>query len=325
MRRYYGPRIGLEPAKTAEFGLLSRTDPESFFLNSDAQTYIDAVKVTTDGLLDIEKTLDQAGVRLVDSKEELDVLVPGESMSFVSGLIHGMKPDQAGLFIYLNPDISDAERRLTCGHELAHYFLNRFTRFQSSDGADREGFVEAFCELFGREMVLGRDEEVELAGSPEETILRVMEEYQVGHMTALYFLMTKDVLPRRFTMDVGIGEAPNPHYSGKVSRRVVCMDCELRMPHHNSQDGLVSFDFTNNQWDCTTPVTNCDHLLEDPFVKQMRHRELNLQYGRWTDEDDARIPEETARGREVRLVLEEFNGESSRPSAARFGRYSFLN
>ncbi len=310
MRQYRGPRLGLKDPTSPEFGLLAKTDPEAFFIRSGAQKYIESVRVLDDGILNIEATMQRAGIRLIQNKEETP---DNRDPSYANGTIYGLGSLQIGepLCIYIDPTLESAERRLTCGHELGHYFLNRFTDFRSSDrSSNGRGFVEPFCEMFGREMVLGQSMDIDFTESKEQTICQIMERYQVGHMTAIYYLVTNQVLPRIFTMDVGIGEAPNPYYSGKVDRRIVCIECELGIPHDLNDAGeLPNFDFTAHDWAGETPYTDCGVVKRDELARQLKFRTLNKKYGRWTNDDDARMPEEIARSSELWGAVREGMGK----------------
>jgi hypothetical protein len=283
----------------SELDLAYSIRPDHLFESTRAAEWVKDVRAETGGKLDMQATADSLGIPLVLGTAVID----GKEV-FSDGCITGLG-EKAGvepIVVYVRPDLPPEDRLLTFGHELGHLFLEKVagawthTRGRNND-------VENFCEFFAREMVVSRDE-LKLVGPVHQSaITELMAQYGAGHQTIIFQLMLAGKLPTRVVLDSEIGEAPNPYYSGKVGRHVICIECEVGAPHiaYEEGDSTPVLDFRGQEWDSRTASNECSGRREIET-----HIAINKMYGRWTPEDDALTENEVQRHSELSAVIESY-------------------
>jgi hypothetical protein len=175
-------------------------------------------------------------------------------------------------------------------------------------GGGRNDYAEQFCEYFGRQFALPAVELLEVEAINGEIIAEMIARFQVGHMTLIHQLMQIKKLPRRILFDSGIGEVPNPFYSGRVQRNCICLDCENGQHHSHSYavGDLLVLDMTAFELADKTSFNLCNRTLD----KMGTFRAVNEHYGLWTDENEGLLQKEIERESEMRKLL----GKASRLS-----------
>lgn len=302
--KYEGLRQFGDPISN-EF-VLERLDAQASFELMNAQEWIDAFKVEQNGVLDMDATAQKLGVNLV---QEMPIDEDGRRV-FAQACVVGLGKHRGSkpMTIHLNPDWTKKDESKSFGHEMGHIFLETAAGVVQEGGRDEA--TERFCEFFGLQVALPREELKDVTFEGLTPITALLEKYNVSHMDAFHQLMLVGKLPRRFLFDTGIGEVENPFYSGKVRRHCICVDCEIGRPH----GGIISpeeepvIDFSAVNWSHTTSYVSCWSKQPndlDAFI------ELNKSYGRWTEADEALIDKERARDEEQRRVIGEFMASRS--------------
>lgn len=301
MSEFQGRDSGLEPRiyndQFTDFELALSIRPDHLFESTHAAEWIEEIRVETNGKLDIKATAAKFGVSLIMSKEYAD----GSRMfaDCVTGLTG--EEDIASVAIRIRPDLSPEDELLIFGHEIGHIFLERVAGvWKHSWSSGRNQDVETFCEFFGREVVVSHDEFKDVNPVNNAAITELMAQYGASHQTIIFGLMLAGKLPTRVVLDSEIGKVPNPYYSGKVGRSIVCIECELGIPHVNYSegDGTPVLDFRGYEWDGHTIRNECSYSRDIDA-----HIALNKHYGRWSAEDDALTEAEIKRHNETRKIL----------------------
>jgi hypothetical protein len=287
-------------AGSSEFGdpsaneyTLNTTNAEQAFRQFHAQVWIDSFRADVNGKLDIEATAANVGVPVL---YEMPI---GEDWSPVTvlGCVEGLRGD-GPVTVHLNPERGVDEHTVTFGHELGHIFIQTAAGIVVERRRDE---VERFCDFFGRQMALPTEKLATQVEFNAHEVAVLAERYGVRYTTVIHQLMLAEKLPRRIVVDTGIGRAANTFYSNKVSRHVVCLDCEMENPHSTTPDlETPHFDFTDYDWSTITSVTDCDLAMSKEIDE---HVALNKAYGRWTDADEAMIPAERERSGRIRHAL----------------------
>lgn len=248
---------------------------DAWFEHLEAQRWIDSSRMVTDGRLDIDLTAAELAIPFM--------YAPLRNRGRMIG-----RPGGIGSWaIQVSTRCSEAEQRITGGHELGHLFLVPVEeRYEEGMGYSDE---EAFCDHFGRFMAIPPhqlEEEVEQVS--QATIEETMERYGADLYSVIIQLMLARKLPRTILIDSLDEEKPNPYYSNKVNRNAICIDCELRKPHETpDRHSLPVYDFTGKTWTPSlySPLHNLGICEVSPDHDDFR--ELNILYGRWTDEDES--------------------------------------
>ena len=293
-------------AEFSEDELAHGTRPDQLFEWSGAAEWIKDNRVEADGKLDMQATADRIGIPLtfgravIDGKEVL-------SLGITRGL--GREAGVVPIEIYVLPDLPESEKLLTFGHEVGHYFLEMVSKLWRHDNHQNPQ-IESFCEFFGREMVVSHRELESVSPMGKDVIVELMHKYGASHQDIIFQLMLAGKLPTRVVMHSEVGKVDNPVYSGKIDQNVICIECELRIPHAQYQpgDGTPLLDARGHRWNHTTSMNKCTGRrgLED-FIA------LNKLYGRWSTEDDALAPREILRQREVDEALRTYALENRIP------------
>lgn len=248
---------------------------DAWFECLEAQRWIDSSRVVTDGRLDIDLTAAELAIPFM--------YAPLRNRGRIIG-----RPGGIGSWaIQVSNRYSDEpHQRITFGHELGHLFLVPVEeRHEEGMGYDDE---EAYCDHFGRVMAIPIPELGEVDQVSQATIVEMMERYGADLYSVIIQLMLARKLPRTILIDSLDEEKLNPYYSNKVNRNTVCIDCELRRPHETPDRGsLPVYDFTEEVWTPSlySPLHNLGICEVDPDHDDFR--ELNILYGRWTDEDES--------------------------------------
>lgn len=292
----------------SELDLSNSTRADHLFESTRAAEWIEEARIETDGRLDMQVTADNLGIPLIMGAAVID----GKEIFAADGCITGLG-DQTGqpVAIYVMPDMSPEKQSLTFGHEVGHFFLEKVAGIWIHKGGKNPD-IEDFCEFFGREMVINHSKLESIDPVNQATITELMAQYGADHQTVIFQLMLAGRLPTRVILDSEIGEVPNPFYSGKVGRKIVCIECELGMPHTNYQegDGTLLLDFRGYEWDGITSLNNCNARHE---IKN--HIAINKHYGRWTPKDDVLIEGETRRRNELVVASELHKNNSLDPDS----------
>lgn len=283
-------RISHETSGRANAEILRVGGPEYAFRFFEAQKWIDSIRVETDGKIDVEAT---AAVLDIPVRNEVYKYADGEE-SFAHGVITGLRPELGTepLEIFLNPrKYQSEERRLTFGHEIGHFYLERVIGMINP--TFEYDAKETFCELFGRNMLIPPEKIPDIDIVDVDAIKSLMEQFDASHMDVILQLMATGNLPFRIIMDTddGYHKGKIPFYQNSVRRHYLCFACESGIPHPASGDFSESpkFDFTSAPWGETTRINNCGTMVTskndlDEFVA------LNKAYGRWTEEKEALLP-----------------------------------
>jgi hypothetical protein len=281
----------------SELDLAYSIRPDHLFESTRAAEWIKEVRTETGGKLDMQATADSLGIPLVLGTAVID----GEEV-FSDGCITGLgeKTGLEPIAIYVGPDMHIENQLLTFGHEVGHLFLEKVVGLWTHTRG-RNFDVENFCEYFGREMVVSHDELKVVNPLNQEAITELMARYGASHQTIIFQLIMAGKLPTRVVLDSEIGEAPNPFYSYKVGRSIICIECELGISHSNYEEGDSTplLDFRGYEWDSSTSGNECTgrREIED-------HIAINKHYGRWSPEDEALIENEIESHNELTAVLD---------------------
>lgn len=308
-------RLG-EPHESHGNEYYTLPDPEDFFTIFDqradlyfedykAGEWIRDFRIESNGRLDMEATAANIGVPLF---HEMPIF-QGERV-IADGIIIGLSTDfeYAQLRIHVNPRLEPPKRLLTFGHEVGHLFLDQVAGYKHKAGRDE--VAEQFCEFFGREMVLPKEALKNFDAFDPNVVPELMARYGADHQTVIFQLMIAGKLPKRILIDSAIGEVPNPFYSGKVGRHLICLDCEMGARHTapNTQAEIPIIDFTAHEWNGSTSFNKCHTALLGDRIKN--HVDLNKHYGRWTGGDEALIEKEIERPEELRDALRGYRHET---------------
>jgi hypothetical protein len=272
------------------------TRADHIFEKSHAADWIKTIRAETNGILDIEATAHNLGVPLVMTNYYED----GEKM-LADGCVTGL--DGSGpVTIRIRTDLTFEETILTFGHEVGHIFLDQEVDEWMSMWLEHNQ-VEIFCDFFGREMVVDHNDLKDTDFISESTITGLMDRYGADHQTIIFGLMLAGKLPTRVIIDSEIGDVPNPYYSGKVGRQVICIECELGIPHsHNvDKEKTLVLDFRGYERQAITNHNECGGI---PEIED--HITLNKHYGRWTEEDDALTAEEVDRNLSSQALIDRY-------------------
>jgi Zn-dependent peptidase ImmA (M78 family) len=283
---------------------LQVADAEIAFKQFNAQAWIDHFRVETDGKLDIEVTAAKVGVPVL---YEMPLGKDGDPI-FAQGCVEGLMGDKP-VTIHLNPSWGKDDHLVTFGHELGHIFIETTAGIVVKH---RRPEVERFCDFFGTQMALPVEKLIEQETFNAHEVAALSEKYGVRYTTVLHQLMLAGKLPRRIIIDTGIGEAKNSFYSNKVRRHIICLDCEIENPHSTEIDQATTphYDFTAFDWSNITSITDCDGHKSSRIDD---HVSLNKAYGRWTDVDEAMIPAERERNREMDQLISRWLTKDQEP------------
>lgn len=273
------------------------------FVSFKAAEWIKEFRVETGGKLDIEATAEKIGVPL---SMEMP-LGPNGKPYLSSGVITGLGPEFGlkPIAIHVNGRYDEDEHNLTFGHEVGHLFLETVAGITQKAGHDQR--IEAFCEHFGRQMILPLDQLPEIEEVTPEAVTELMARFGVRHDTIIYQLMLTGKLPRRLYFDTTIEEVPNEFYSHKVERHCLCLDCELHAHHPKitEEDYVPIYDFTMHEWSHTTSKSGCDTINWRGMNKFVL---LNKAYGRWSAQDEAMVERVAKENSERRRELDKIIG-----------------
>jgi len=163
---------------------------EEAFKELGAQDWIDDFRVETNGKLDITATAEQIGIPVYYEMP----IINGERV-IAQGMIRGLGKERGRvpIVIHLNPQWSSDEHNLTFGHELGHLFLETAANIVTGEGRDDK--VEAFCEFFGRQMVVPLDQISEVKEVNVEAVTELMAKFGTRHTTMIYQLMLAGKMP----------------------------------------------------------------------------------------------------------------------------------
>lgn len=254
------------------------------FRRSKAQQWIDLYRFDDYGTLNIESTARNVGidVKFVDTAnmklDGLSVVTAGCIDFTYLSFMRGVRP-----VVKLNVESHRrSELRTTFGHELGHLFLESAAGV--SPTLEHEA-TERFCDYFGEQMALPLSELEDIEEVSGANVEEIMSRYGVSHTTALRQLMRAGKLPRRFICDSKLGQTGNPLYAGKVQMGVICIDCAVGAEHEPIREDTVidSYDFSDQYWAHAHEFCSCDLTLDRSIET---HRQLNLHYGLWTDDDE---------------------------------------
>lgn len=263
----------------------------------NAQHWIDIFRVETAGRLDIAATAAKVGVPVLYE-------MPGSKngrFTIVQGCVEGLSGDKP-VAVHLNPTLSRQDYQVTFGHELGHIFIETAAGIVVKQRRDD---VERLCDFIGRQMALPLADIAHIEVFDTQVVPALMQQYNVTHMTVIHQLMLAGKLSRRIAIDTNIGEVKNPFYANKVSRHIVCIDCELEKSHEPVMNviDMPQYDFTAYDWSDDTPWTDCNGSSLDTIDE---HIALNKAYGRWTDADEALIQQERERSHKLRLIAAKY-------------------
>lgn len=164
------------------------------------------------GQLDMHDTAKMLGIPFSYDDNEL-------ALGRTTG-IPGAADEGLPLAITVRPERGD--ELLTFGHEVGHVFLGLVAQLQH-EYHSRE--VEAFCDLFGREMVLQRRRLASILETDEPTVLGIMESSGADLYTTLMQLIEVGKLPRKMAVLTKAPADGGGKHAGQVIEAVVCFDC----------------------------------------------------------------------------------------------------
>ncbi len=206
---------------------------------TEADFYIESVRMPSTGPLDIEATAEAVGIPVTFSGD-----VIGHAM------IRGLDTETGPIEVLVYD--RDEEKALSFSHEIGHYLLYLTGQHKRRSPEIEEGF----CEYFGRLMSMPEVDGISENLLTGEFVENVCDEYQVSPRSFILWLMEKGVLPERVIVDTRNRITPNPDYSQKVRRYVVCLACEY---------GECTW--SGNSYDSGLPVINLtDKELSDSFT-----------------------------------------------------------
>ena len=230
---------------------------EELFERLNAKRWIDRYRAEhSDGSLDMLGTVEKVGIPLASLGEEYasDAII---TKAYITG-VSTPEIDEP-IRIHISPHNMEERARMSLGHELGHFFL--FQQGYLHDNTDLKSWAEQFCEVFGRECALpsGYLESIDTVDG--QTISSLVEMFKVDYQTVFMQLMKAGKLPKAILVDTSFGETPNPAYSNRLTRIVVCYDCEMDAPHAVDFDTVPIIDMSyDSRVFRKMPLNPCSHV-----------------------------------------------------------------
>ena len=227
------------------------------FHSLPAQEYIDSIAVYKEsGSLDIDASSQRLGIPVKMSK---NLLWYGE--------ITGLEDYSFPIEIHLNASRDSIP--LTFGHEVAHFYLSKELSNQYF-GDDR--YKEAFCDYFGAQMAMPEKSLPNLDNITELTLLELTERYELSIKDVILQLQEYGFLPPRVAIDSSMPKLPNPDFSERVARNIVCKHCHDSGgdPNcHLARTVAPLFDFTNRIWGLKFEHCSGENLLKPEIISTL--------------------------------------------------------
>lgn len=205
---------------------LATLNGEELFLHLNAKRWIERYRVEhSDGSLDMIGSAERVGIPLASPDEEYtsDAIV---TKAYITGV--SVDVDEP-IRIHISPRNMEEMARMSLGHEFGHFFL--FQQGYLHDDSGLKLWAEKFCDVFGRECALPSEYLEYIDTVDGSTVSSLMEMFKVDHQTVFMQLMKVGKLPKAVLVDTSFGETPNPDYSNRLTRIVVCYNCEMGIPH----------------------------------------------------------------------------------------------
>ncbi len=246
-----------------EMGLIaSPRDPNlvrELFHSLPAQEYIEKVSIYKEsGSLDIDASSQRLGIPIIINKNLLG-----------HGKITGLTPEDYGLplEIHLNP--THDSMPLTFGHEVAHFY---WSKGLSNQYVEYEQYKEDFCDYFGAQMAMPEKSLPNLSNITESTLLSLAERYELSINDVILQLQEYGFLPPRVAIDSFMPKYPNPDFSEKVARNIVCRHCHDSGgdPNcHLARTVAPLFDFTDMSWGDKFGHCSGEDLLKPEIISTL--------------------------------------------------------
>lgn len=211
----------------------TRTDLEyfeGFARYLGAEEFIESIRQPPIGPLDIEATA-----------EKLDLPVSLDSDTVGHASITGLDNDKP---IEIHVNRYDYEKAMSFAHEVGHYLLF----LEDHHGKYNMHIEEGFCEFFGRMLSMPDLDDIDIDSVTPDLYDKICRDYQVSPHSFTIWLMERRVIPDQVIIDTRIPVKPNPLYSKKVSRHIVCLNCEYGICSSESykpEDELPIIDLTS--------------------------------------------------------------------------------
>lgn len=185
------------------------------------------------------------------------------------------------LAIFVRPDGNN--ELVTFGHEVGHIFMGLVAR---SNYGQHNRELEAFCELFGREMALPSCELRSITVANESVIMDLLETYGTDLDTTLTQLVELGKLPRKLLVLTRVPLEYGGMHAGRVVEVVFCFDCnehEYQLCTPGQKEKLARFDLSTRE--DAYNLTACGNEKRWVYEEERTDRLIGESF--WDDSDES--------------------------------------
>jgi len=269
--------------------VLARESNRIAFETFNAQQWIDSFAVYVDGKIDIVATAAKTGVPVNFNFSKF------EGNGNAAAGLTGYAEDHSFEIHLSDYGLWKKEWNTSFGHELGHLFIISALNL----GRMTTNKEEQFCDYFGLQVAVPSSELEVLDDVNEAAIIMLAERLGVDYGAIVLRLMQEGKIPDRLVMDTNYpSNGPNPFFSGKVRREVICFKCFTEEPHDTGVAVLPKFNFTEYEVG-ESRYSAVDHLLYEPDRRDSWMIALNEEYGRWTENDRAMLERKLQQENEI--------------------------